>query len=297
MHRAPHVIPVIGNLLSKGVPIGLLGLLIVTRSPSQQAPAHAEFEVASVKPAGPNSIRNSEGGPGSRDPGRYTFTNATLRDLLYGAYGLEDQEQISGPGWIDVERYDISAKIPPGTTREQFQEMLRVLLVERFKLKVHHETKQFPVLELVVGKNGPKLKESAGSPDATGPPPPDRDRNGFPVLPAGRPGLISSFGPGAHSAWTARQQETPELARSLSGPMAAGRHVVDKTGLAGKYDFTLEYDRVRPSGPPGSAAPDDNPGLSIFDAVQRQLGLRLVEGKAFFDVIVVDRAERVPTEN
>jgi uncharacterized protein (TIGR03435 family) len=216
-------------------PIGL-GILIAPglAQPQPQPPPQATFEVASVKPSGPRSIRNSDGGPGTHDPERFSFTGAVLRDLLYRAYGLEDyQQQISGPGWIDTEKYDIAVKIPPGATKEQFRQMLANLLAERFQLKVHHETKQLPVYELVVGKNGPKLKESVKDPDAiapaAGPPSPDRDRDGFPVLPAGRPGLVSGFGPGPHSRWRARQQSMAMLARSLSAPMAAGRHVIDRT--------------------------------------------------------------------
>ncbi len=258
--------------------------------------AQPAFEAASVKPSGPQSVRNSDGGPGTRNPERFLFTGAVLRDLLFSAYGLDNyQQQISGPGWIDTEKYDIVVKIPPGATKEQFQQMLRSLLTERFRLVVHHETKLLPVYELVVGKNGTKLKESAEDPNAVAPgagapPVVDHDRDGFPVLPAGRPGLISSFGPGPHSRWRASQQRISALTRSLGFPTAAGRFVIDKTGLTGKYDFTLEYDMQ--GGPP-----DDNPNLTIFDAVQQQLGLRLVDAKAPFDVVVVDRAERVPGQN
>jgi uncharacterized protein (TIGR03435 family) len=263
---------------------------------ADKAPA---FEVASVKRSGPQSLRNSDGGPGSNDPGRFSFTSAVLRDLLYRAYGVDDyQQQISGPAWIDSERYDIAVRIPPGTTQKQFQQMLQNLLADRFKLVVHHETKQLPVYELVLGKNGSKLRKSVESPNATaassGPPPPARDRDGFPTLPAGRPGFVSGFGPGPHGHWTARQQPMSALAENLSGQMATGRRVIDKTGLSGKYDFTLEYDLDL--GNP-SAAVGDGPVLSIFEAVQQQLGLRLVPGKAFFDVVVVDQAEKTPIEN
>src|SRR5580704_8871831 len=80
------------------------------------------FEVASLKPAKPQSPRMSDGGPGSHDPERYTFNGADLRDLIFTAYPLENyREQVSGPAWIDAERYDLAVKIPPGTTKEQFQ--------------------------------------------------------------------------------------------------------------------------------------------------------------------------------
>jgi uncharacterized protein (TIGR03435 family) len=258
------------------------------------------FEVASVKPSGPQSVRGSDGGPGTHDPERFTFSRADLRDLIFNAYlttRVDDyQQQISGPGWIDTEEYDVAVKIPPRTTKQQFQQMLQNLLAERFKLVVHHDTRVFSVYELVAAKSGPKLKESVDTPDAVAPPDgaPAVDRDGFPVLPAG-PGMVNRFGPGPFSHWTARQQSIAALADALSSPNAAGRRVVDKTGLTGKYDFTLYYE-MRFAGMPGAAA-DNKPAPILLDAVEQQLGLRLVEGKAPFDVVVVDHAEKVPTEN
>jgi uncharacterized protein (TIGR03435 family) len=281
----------ISHFSAMAVPIGI-GLWIAPPM-SAQVPAPAVFEVASVKPSGPKSVRLEDGGPGSDDPERFSYTRARLGDLVYMAYGLKYEEQISGPSWIEAEEYeyDVAAKIPSKATKEQFREMLRNLLAERFQLKVHHETKQFPVFDLVIEKNGPKLKESVEELSAATPPSAsaraDRDRDGFPILPAGRPGFVASYGPEPHSHWTAREQPISALAGFLSGQSATGRNVIDKTGLTGKYDFTLEYDFQI----------EDNPGLSIFDAVRRQLGLRLVDSKALFDVIVVDYAEKVPTEN
>jgi uncharacterized protein (TIGR03435 family) len=215
------------------------------------------------------------------------------------AYATADcQLQISGPGWIDSEKYDVAVNIPRGTTKEQYQRMLQNLLTERFQLVLHHETKVLPVYELVVAKDGPKLKESAATPndDAPNPGQPGKietDKDGFPLLPPGRPGFTSSFGPGALSHWTARQQPISALARSLSFPTAAGRQVIDKTGLTGKYDFTLVYD-MRVAGAP---AADDDPSLIVFDAVQKQLGLKLVDAKAPYDFMIIDRGNKTPAEN
>jgi uncharacterized protein (TIGR03435 family) len=159
----------------------------------QAVESNPSFEVASVKPSGPQSVRNSNGGPGSRDPERFTYNSAVLRDLLFRAYGLiYYREQISGPGWIDTERYDIAVKIAPGTTEELFQLMLQNLLAERFNLRLHHDTKVLSAYELVVAKNGPKLKKSAQAPTTSGLPPAQpvigaEDKNGFPQLPPGRP--------------------------------------------------------------------------------------------------------------
>src|SRR5581483_9473134 len=108
----------------------------------QEPPA---FEAASVKPSGPKSIRMFEGGPGTRDPGRITWSRATLHDVIYDAFHLQDGEQISGPDWIASEPYDITAKIPAGATKEQFRLMLQGLLAERFHMVLHHQSKEFPV--------------------------------------------------------------------------------------------------------------------------------------------------------
>ncbi|HEY4362523.1 MAG TPA: TIGR03435 family protein [Bryobacteraceae bacterium] len=252
------------------------------------------FEVATVKlsNAPPPGLPNSDGGPGTSDPEHYS-AYSTLRTYLIRAFGLADAELLSGPPWLDSEKYAIEARVPAGATREQLQVMLRNLLVERFQLEFHHDTKVLSVYNLVVAKSGPKLKESAPS-SAVLPSLPsiDRDSSGFPVIAAGRAGLISGYGPGGQSKWTARQQPMSAFAKSLSVPPAAGRTVIDQTGLAGKYDFTLSYDVQLP----GTPAPD-TPGLTIFDAVEQQLGLKLIDGKASFDRIVIDHAEKTPAEN
>jgi uncharacterized protein (TIGR03435 family) len=149
-----------------------------------QPAGNLSFEVASLKPTGPQSGRMSDGGPGSHDPERFMFNGADLRDLIFTAYPPENyREQVSGPAWIDAEKYDLAVKIPPGSTKEQFQTMLQNLLAERFKLVVHHETKELPVYDLEVAKNGPNLKESVAAPGEVvpAPPPAGNDRDGLPT--------------------------------------------------------------------------------------------------------------------
>jgi uncharacterized protein (TIGR03435 family) len=266
----------------------------------QPADSNLTFEVASVKLDAPDAPRvGTQGGPGTRDPERFSGRGMPLRLYLCLAYATADcQEQISGPGWIDSEKYDVEVKIPPGTTKEQYKRMLQNLLTERFKLVLHHDTKVRQVYELVVAKDGPKFKESvAPSGDAPIPGPPGKlamDKDGFPVLPPGLPGFINKFGPGALSRWTAQQQTMSVLATRLSTNLAADRPVIDKTGLTGKYDFRLSYDIHRPGAP---ADPDDAPGMIVFDAVQKQLGLKLVDAKAPFDFVIIDRGDKTPTEN
>jgi uncharacterized protein (TIGR03435 family) len=276
------------------------------------------FEVASVKPSAPlanGAIRIMvRGGPGTSDPGQITYQGRSLKDLISSAYGVKSF-QVSGPGWLDTERFDIAAKIPDGTTKEQFNVMMQNLLAERFKLALHRETKDFPLYELTIAKNGPKLKPSTGDPSAadSGPPagPPPIGKDGLPQLPAGRPGLMMNFMPGGHRRLMAVVQPVSALADMLSNLMDGP--VIDKTGLTGKFDFTLEFVPepgfgAGPLGaappPPPSADPGQPAGLAaadqlsgLFTALQEQLGLKLERKKGPLDVWVVDRAEKVPTEN
>jgi uncharacterized protein (TIGR03435 family) len=254
------------------------------------------FEVASVKPSGPKSIRGSDGGPGSRDPGRYSFGRATLHDLLYEAYDLVDDQQILGPDWLGSEEYDLVAKIPPGTTKKQFEKMMQNLLVERFKLVLHHETRNFPVYVLIVGKSGPKLKESGASAAST-PTPATPNPIQCPELPPDRPGLSTRHSL-AGACMVARRQPMSEVADMLH--MSVRRVVVDQTGLTGKYDFTLRFvEPLAGAATSGTGLLDgaSDPGLTLSGALERELGLKLEEKKMPYDVLVIESAQKAPTEN
>jgi uncharacterized protein (TIGR03435 family) len=282
-----------------------------------------EFEVATVKPvAGTPTIIGRQGGPGSRDPGRVNYTAMALKSLLSFAYGVK-AFQISGPPWIASERYDITATIPEGTTKEQFAVMLQNLLLDRFKIKLHHETREFPLYELSVAKNGPKLKASVADVNVNpnDPPPPPgplpKGKDGFPQLTPGRKGLIITLRPGGfHLA--AMVQSMSEFSDVLSDQLASA--VVDKTGLTGTYEFTLDFApdpdffqrqglNPPPPPPPGGNGPAAGPGPAptaagdpaeapnILTAVQDQLGLKLEKKKGPLDLIVIDQAEKTPTEN
>jgi uncharacterized protein (TIGR03435 family) len=249
------------------------------------------FEGASVRIAGPQSRRNFDGGPGSLNPELYTANSARLRDLLANAYGLTEEPQISGPGWIESDLYDVSAKVPPGTSKEQFQTMLQNLLAERFHLKVHRETKMLSVYELTVAKNGSKIKPSAAASGAGEPRSGDVDRDGFPALPPGVATAAQRNTSDGLSKLVAQQQPISTLVTMIHS--AAGRPIVDKTGLSGLYDFKLAYDwRATSSNTPTEAGAPD-----LFVAMEEQLGLKLVDAKAAFDVIVVDSGGKAPVEN
>jgi uncharacterized protein (TIGR03435 family) len=300
--------------------LGILALLSTAPLFCQTAPPLA-FEVASVKPAaqqpgGRGGMIRIQGGPGTRDPGRITYTNVPLAFLLTIAYDVKNF-QLKAPAWMDTEHYDVTAKVPEGATKEQTAVMLQNLIADRFQLILHHETKEMSGYELTLAKTGSKLKESApedpaasqpGPPPSgpSGPPgPPKRDANGFPQL-AGRGMLVlmemSPKGPVAKM--NARSQPLSELIRMLASQLRAP--IADKTGMTAKYDFTLEYapDMAGMGGPPppGSApasgpAATDESGPDVMTAIREQLGLKLDSKKLSVDLLVIDKAEKVPTEN
>jgi uncharacterized protein (TIGR03435 family) len=275
---------------------------------AQELRRSTEFEVASVKLAAPQTgggvFVGVRGGPGTKDPTRINYVNESLRNLLTEAYGVRAY-QVSGPDWIDTERYDITARIAEGATKDQVRLMLQKLLAERFKAMLHREIRDFPVFELTVAKSGSKLRPSLSAPPTTtdnskGPNPIGSD--GFPQLAPGATGMMGAMHNGI-SRLIAGKQTLGALASVLENEL--GSKVFDKTGFTGTYDFTLDY--VRDQGraisqfkglPVGSAAADDSgeaPGIST--ALQEQLGLRLVKTKGPLDVIVVDQASKTPTDN
>jgi uncharacterized protein (TIGR03435 family) len=307
------------------------GLVVFTSCAAlaQTAENSPAFEVASVKPAAPitgNFIRvGMRGGPGTPDPGQITYTNVTVKNVLTQAYGVKGF-QISGPGWLDSERYDIVAKLPRGATKAEFMVMLQNLLAERFKLTLHREKKDLPMYALVVGKNGPKLKESVdeAAPKEGGPADGPAatmgkltmGRDGFPVLPAaaGGRGAMAMTMMNGNARMTANGQTMAGLAEMLSGQLDLP--VVDMTGLTGKYDYTLYFapeglagmrlpGGLPPPPPPGEAgggmpaasAPDAQSNPNLFAALQEQLGLKLEQRKGPVVLLVIDHLEKAPIEN
>jgi uncharacterized protein (TIGR03435 family) len=268
------------------------------------------FEVASVKPSAPGWEKGgvyfgpARGGPGTADPAQITWTFARFRDLLMTAYDVKTY-QLIGPAWLDTERFDVVAKVPAGATKEQVNVMWQNLLAERFGVKVHHEPKEFQVEDLVVAKGGSKLKETAEDVTALPSPGPPNFKNG--VLTG--PGMVTTIMLGGNSRGSARAiakaQPLSKLTTMLTAQM--NRPVLDTTGLNGLYDFTLEFTidvsalplppgaPAPPPGAPGPGASDPEPDIAA--AVQQQLGLRLVGGRANLDMVVIDKAGKIPTEN
>ena len=267
----------------------------------------ATFEVASVKT---NKSGDNRIGIGFAPGGRFRATNVPLRELIAAAYGtpqpLAAFQITGGAKWVESDRFDIVAKAPgdpqpgPNGPPPAMFAMLRNLLVERFQLVVHHETKDSPIYALVLaradGKLGPQLHPAttdcaalmaAARARGGAPPPPPAPGERMPCGMRMFPGNLSGGG-------SSMGQITNVLARFVN------RTVVDRTGLTGNYDLDLQWtpDQMpqgRGDPPPGIPAVDPN-GPSIFTAVQEQLGLKLDSARAPVDVLVIDRAEH-PTED
>ena len=264
----------------------LLVLLAVCCSAQQLS-----FDAASIKPCPtqpPNRLDiHPPGGPGTSDPGRIHYEWTSLKRLLMNAYDVKDF-QISGPDWLASTRFDVQATMSPGTTKAQFREMLQNLLTERFKITLHHETKDLPMYSLIVAKGGPKLDTTHRV-----------DNYGFPAAAPQQGARMMELGMKDRGRLVAYQQTTQDLADHLG---LVGRPVIDSTGLTAKYDFTLTFSLeglgIAPP-PPGTGASgaDSDAPPDIFSALESQLGLKLQSKKGPVDLIVIDHIEKEPTAN
>jgi uncharacterized protein (TIGR03435 family) len=238
----------------------------------QATTVHAQgpaFDVASVKP-NKGRVRTSM----STTPGGIVYTNVSLSDCLQVAHGIK-RHQISGPDWLKVERYDIDARTGGLASEEQIRNMLRAPIADRFKLALHRELKELPVFALFVGKNGPRLRASEE---------------------AGQKSMEPAAGGLAFTNTT-----MVELADFLSGISSLGRPVLEMTGLMGRFDFLFRLTSLK-----GNVVAEDTKRLerdlvqgepSLFMDALDDLGLKLDSQRAAIDVLVVDRAEKVPTED
>jgi uncharacterized protein (TIGR03435 family) len=249
------------KLCARAVFVSILGALSAARNPAQtpaRRAAPTSFDVVSIKPDQTGSeARRAGSAPG----GRFTATNVSLRLLVSRAFGVAEFQVERGPGWVDSAKYDITARAdtPVEMSREELRPCLQVLLTERFQLRFHRETKEGSVYSLVVGKNGPKLREHFG---------------------AGTSGIGASSEAGKAEI-TGTKVTMARLAEYLSGQ--AGRPVVDNTHLQGEYDFRVEWateETITSSDP------------SLFTALQDQLGLKLDAMRGPVEIIVIDSAER-----
>jgi uncharacterized protein (TIGR03435 family) len=225
----------------------------VRAAPPQTEQSRLAFDVVSIK----RSLSTGPGGLTQTLPGRFVGTNATLKMLFRPAYGIRGDYQISGgPNWIDTDRYDIQATTGFSATLEDVHRMLQTLLAEQFRVTLHREPREIPVYALVIGKGSLKLKPVLTSGDAT-------------TAKDGKP----------------KGQTMVALAEYLSRLPGIDRPVLDRTGLAERYDVRALVTVSRSK----RANSDD----SIFALIQ-DFGLKLESQKGLIDVLVVDHAEKPP---
>jgi uncharacterized protein (TIGR03435 family) len=242
------------------------------------------------------------GGPGSNDPGQINCShwrpNQTVPMAYEVSFSLVSFPKANG----ETPEYQIAAKVPAGSTKDDVKLMWQSFLEDRFKLKVHRETREIPVYELVVGKGGFKEKEwvdrkpddPAEVPNEPGTPP-KRDKDGFPIIPSGQ---TMGFFTGGTAHFVAPAGTMKQLAQMLEGRLSIGngapRPVVDATGLTGKYDIKLTWSPQADNPPAGKETPE---GQSMLEALESQLGLKIRQGKANLEMLLVDHIEKVPMDN
>jgi len=302
--------------LAGPVAIGVL-LLPVTRSQEQPAaPRRPQFEVASLKPN--NGCENTpRAGNLSPSPGRLEMPCVNLQNLIQAAYGTfgdgisintQPLHMEGGPSWMQSEHYTLSAKADgPVRTEMLAGPMLQAFLEERFRLKTHRETREMPVYTMTVGKGGLKVKplaEGACTPlDLTHPPAPPKPGDPPPNLCG-----VMLMGPTAKGDMMieVRGSTMAQFAQRLSGRV--DRAVVDKTGIAGKFNFHLEFTpdpymrgQALPAGRGGDAggtaaspnpAPPADSGPNLFVALQEQVGLKLSSDRGPVSFLIIDHVEK-----
>jgi uncharacterized protein (TIGR03435 family) len=234
-----------------------------------QALRSPQFEVASVKV-------NSRGGGTTRriEQQSLTYLNVTLGEFIEMAYDVR-RYQIAGEDWIAspaATRYDIVAKAAAPASESELRHMLVPVLADRFHLKLHRETRVLPVYALVVAKGGHKLKDDDGGEQWVSPDP----GGGFRY----------------------RNYPMSALALTLSLLRTTGRPVVDRTGLTGRYNFTANLQDL-----PAGATADDlkravfESDTAVFAALEEQPGLKLIPERAPIELLVIDRADKIPTDD
>ncbi len=235
-----------------------LGLL------AQSKPA-PQFDVASIKPANPSARPGRMGGAIETWPGFLSTRSASLKELIAAAYAVEPYQVSGSAAWLDSARFAVEAKCAGPAAREQLLLMLEPLLADRFKLTFHRETRQVRVYALVLAKNGPKFHKWNPAAESA-------------------PGKVNRLGRNVDLLW---------FARYLTH-FGADKPVIDRTGLTGHYDLDLDMDKIMtPLAESAGAAPTI---ASVFqataDALEDQLGLKLISTKAPIEFLVIDHAEK-----
>jgi uncharacterized protein (TIGR03435 family) len=276
-----RLIPMYGQILHATGPLPSFEVATIKpwrRPPTPPPPSPpSPSDVAAPNPALPDKIAPINAGGQTTDRVHSILTARLLIAFAYNVpFGFERIRVVGGPDWLGSDDYEIQAKIEdslyaamqkmtPAQQREQVNLMEQSLLADRFKLKVHFETRELPMFALMIAKGGPKLT-------------PAKD--------------------GESSRLSVRQNEMTATAISVDewihSPFLGGRVVVDQTGLKEKYDFTLTWSE--PSLTSGAAQENGTDAPSLFTAVQEQLGLKLIPTHGPVEVIVVDDIEK-PSAN
>jgi uncharacterized protein (TIGR03435 family) len=286
------------------VVIATFGCLLLRTAFAQAVETKLEFEAASVRPGTPVSRADPasrHGGPGTLDPGQISYRGFPIKNLILEAYDVPGY-RLSLPESFKNKNYDIVAKIPEGTSKEQFDTMLLNLLVDRLGLRSHRQPKEFNAYTLVVGSRGPMLKKTTFAPVS------DQPRVATRIDPDGVrlfAGVFLSQPIDGRLVMSAGKVTMGNLVRFLEEGYLRSP-VTDATNLTGEYDIKLQFS------PEGLALPDatlralssanapdsaSNPAPNLFEALEQQLGLKLERTKATVDMIVVDGLEEQPTEN
>lgn len=251
----------------------LVVLAVVALRAQPQPTAPLTFEVVSIRR---NTSLSTGGGGGPKPGGRYTYTNVPARTLIVIAYGLP--RVLGGPGWITTERYDINAIGKENPTSDETAQMFKALLRDRFNLAVHLEKRDFPVYSLVLarrdGQLGPGMRRSTVD---------CNDPQARKAASSSQSRMVCGFTT-EQGDFTGGGLTMSTLAGILATP--SGRPVLDRTGLTGAFDVELRW---TPTLQPDATTADV---LSVFTAVQEQLGLKLEADRTPLDVVVVDRIQR-----
>ncbi len=275
-----------------------------------QAQTRPEFEVASIKPSASVGIDRVRVGL-HIDGSQVSAAALSLDNLIGIAYRVKHY-QIFGPDWMASERFDIAAKLPDGATEKEIPEMLQTLLEDRFQMKMHRESKELPVYALVIGKGGAKLQESPA--DSVLQNQNGGSRDGINVAASGQPGGVSiNYGNGSYFTFADDRLEGHKLSAAAMADVLArftNRPVVNMTDLKGNYDFMLELSHedframmIRSAIGAGVALSPraiqiaDAASLDSLYSALEKLGLKLESRKAPVEVLVVDHAEKSPSDN
>jgi uncharacterized protein (TIGR03435 family) len=276
----------------------LLVVIVLLASPgqAQSTETRAQFEVASVKPSPDHRPINSMSLYGVRwvarrdRNGRFTLQNATLPGLIAAAYEANDFQIAGRPSWMNYDEYEAIAKAEDRATFGQMKPMLQSLLADRFKLAFHRETRELPVYQLVAAKRGLKIVPAKEGGCAT------LDPDG-PRLPWGTKACGGIVRRGRYEL-TGSGITMPELIETLQD--IAGRSVIDRTGVQGRFDIDLKFDPCTTANGLGEASNSSSAATctesssypSIAGGLQEQLGLQLQSAKGPVEVPIIDHAER-----